>query len=120
LKRRLTVFVAELKRRPRNRPFSNSLAAMGTRINQSACYVLEPAFIAAKNLASIGEGDAAFLALLFVFPSNCDSALHQVGFSATPASFAALMKFRCRYNRSATSTNPFSGPVASSAPAWPF
>jgi hypothetical protein len=69
---------------------------MATRINQSAFYVSTPAIVAAKSPVSIGEGDAAFLALLFVLPSNCDSALHQVGFSATPASFAVLMKFRCR------------------------
>jgi hypothetical protein len=79
LKSRLTVFIAELKRRPRNRPFSNSLAATGTRINQSACYVLEPAFIAAKHLASIGEGDAAFLALLFVLFVGGKLALFTLG-----------------------------------------
>jgi hypothetical protein len=79
LKRRLTVFVAELKRRPRNRPFSNSLAAMRTRINQSACYALTPAIIAAKHLASIGEGDAAFLALLFVLFVGSKLAIFTLG-----------------------------------------
>jgi hypothetical protein len=93
---------------------------MATRINQSAFYVSTPAIVAAKHLVSIGKNDAAFLALLFMLPNSCDSALHQVRFSATPASFAVLMKFRCRYNRSATSANPFSGPVASPAPARPF
>jgi hypothetical protein len=93
---------------------------MATRINQSAFYVSTPAIVAAKRPVSIGEGNSAFLALLFVLASNCDSALHQVRFPATPASFAVLMKFRCRYNRSATSANPLSGPVASSATAWPF
>jgi hypothetical protein len=93
---------------------------MATRINQSAFYVSTPAIIAAKRPVSIGEGDATFFALLFMLANNCDSVLHQVRFPATPASFAVLMKFRCRHNRSATSTNPFSGSVASSATAWPF
>jgi hypothetical protein len=93
---------------------------MATRINQSAFYVSTPAIVAAKRPVSIGEGDAAFFALLFVLSGNCDSALHQVRFSTTPASFAVLMKFRCRYNRSATSANPFSRPVASPATAWSF
>jgi hypothetical protein len=39
---------------------------MRTRINQSDFYVSTPAIVAAKHLASIGEGNAAFLALLFV------------------------------------------------------
>jgi hypothetical protein len=93
---------------------------MATRIGQSAFYVSTPAIVTAKHLVAIGKGDAAFFALLFVLPSNCDSALHQIRLPATPASFAVLMEFRCRYNRSATSANPLPGSIASSAPAWPF
>jgi hypothetical protein len=93
---------------------------MATRINQSAFYVLTPAMVAAKHLVATRKGSPAFLALLFMLANNCDSALHQVRFPATPASFAVLVEFRCRYNRTATSTNPFSGPVASPATAWPF
>ncbi len=66
LKRRLTVFVAELKTCCRNAFLSDCCTAMATRISQSVFYVLTPAIIAAKHLVSIGEGDAAFLALLFV------------------------------------------------------
>jgi hypothetical protein len=93
---------------------------MATRINQSALYVLTPAIIAAKHFISIGKNDAAFFALLFVLPNNCDSALHQAQLPATPASFAVLVEFRCRYNRSATSANPLPGSITGSAPAWPF
>jgi hypothetical protein len=120
LERRLAVFVAKLKTCCRNASLPDRTAAMATRINQPAFYVLTPAIVTAKHLASIGEGDAAFLALLFMLANNCDSALHQIRFSATPASLALLVEFRCRYNRTATSANPLPGSVASSAPARPF